>query len=67
TEDILAKTFEGAPSEMAAEYCDAMGITLNAFGFDISALTSVIILAVCGVVFLAIGTAVTAKSKKTDR
>lgn len=67
TEDIMAKTFEGVPAEAISEYSEAMGISLNAFGFDVSALGSVIILAVCGVVFLAVGAAVTAKVKKTDR
>lgn len=67
TEDALAKTFENAPDEMASKYSDIMGVNLNAFGQDISAFTSVIILAVFGVVFLLLGVLITSKSRKSDR
>lgn len=67
TEDILAKTFEGAPQEMISEYSEAMGIKLNAFGFEVSPLGGVIILGVCGIICLLIGVALTSKARKTDR
>ncbi len=67
TEDILAKTFQGLPDEVIAEYCDVMGISLKLFGKEIGTLEEWLILLLCGIIFLITGVAFLKYSRKTDR
>lgn len=67
TKDIVAELFEGAPAELVTEYKQAMGIELTVGESAVSSGMCVIILAVCGVVFLAAGAFVSAKAKRADR
>lgn len=59
--------FENAPLEMAEEYSEVMGITLEAFGYDVTITGCLAILAVCGIIFLLIGAAVTKYGSRKDR
>ncbi|MED9903639.1 MAG: ABC transporter permease [Lachnospiraceae bacterium] len=67
TEDILAKTFQGLPDEVIAEYCDVMGISLKLFGKEIGTPEEWLILLLCGIIFLITGVAFLKYSRKTDR
>ncbi len=59
--------FENTPAEMTEKYNDVMGITLEAFGHDVTIAGCIAILAICGIVFLVIGTAVTKYGSRKDR
>lgn len=59
--------FENAPLKMAEEYSEVMGITLEAFGYDVTITGCLAILAVCGIIFLLIGAAVTKYGSRKDR
>ena len=67
TADIMEKTFEGAPKEMAAEYSKAMGISLEVFDKDVSISAGVLIVLGAGVLFLALGALATKYARRTDR
>ena len=67
TADIMEKTFEGAPAEMAAEYSKVMGISLEVFDKDVSIAAGVLIVLGAGVLFLALGALVTKYARRTDR
>ncbi len=67
TQSAVDTCFEGTPDAMPEEYCEVMGISLEAFGFDVSIAGCVGILILCGLVFLLLGAAVTEYSRKKDR
>lgn len=67
TDHALETCFEGAPSEMSEEYCKVMGISLEAFGFNVNAGGCLGILIACGIVFLLLGAAVTKYGRQKDR
>lgn len=67
TEQTSCTCFEGAPAEMIEEYNKVMGITLETFGNNITITDCLTILAVCGIVFLLIGAAVTKYGSRKDR
>ncbi len=67
TEQASDVCFENAPAEMAEEYSDVMGITLEAFGNNVTITGCLTILMICGIVFLLIGAAVTKYSGRKDR
>ena len=67
TADIMEKTFEGAPAEMAAEYSKVMGISLEVFDKDVSIAAGVLIVLGAGVLSLALGALATKYARRTDR
>ena len=67
TEDMIAEMFEGVPSDFVSEYKQAMGIELLVGDNVVSSGMCVVILTVCGIVFLAAGSAVTSKGRHSDR
>lgn len=67
TEDIAAVMFEGVPADFISEYKQAMGIELLVGDNAVSSGMCAVILAVCGIVFLAAGAAVTSRSRHSDR
>ena len=67
TEDIAAVMVEGVPADFISEYKQAMGIELLVGDNAVSSGMCAVILAVCGIVFLAAGAAVTSRSRHSDR
>ena len=59
--------FENAPAEMTEEYNEVMGVTLEAFGYDVTVAGCIGILVICGILFLLLGAAATSYSKRKDR
>lgn len=64
---ILTDTFEGIPSEVVAEFSRVMGIDLTIGDHALTVPQELLILLVCGVVFLICGAAAVRFSKKADR
>lgn len=67
TEDICAEMFNNAPEELKAEYLEVMGVELDFFGTQVSDTACVVLLLVCGLVFLFAGALVTKSAMKYDR
>ncbi len=67
TQSAVETCFEGTPDALPEEYCEVMGISLEAFGFDVSIAGCVGILIICGLTFLLLGAAITEYGKKKDR
>jgi multidrug/hemolysin transport system permease protein len=59
--------FENAPAEIAEKYNEVMGVTLEAFGYDVTVAVCIGILVICGILFLLLGAAATSYSKRKDR
>lgn len=67
TENIAEEIFENTPDELRTEYLDVMGVTIDFFGNEITDGGCVVLLLICGVVFLVAGALVTNKMTKRDR
>lgn len=67
TADAEAAAFEGAPAEMISEYRLALGTDLEFCGREITDTTAVLVLLVCGVLFMAAGALATKYMRKSDR
>ncbi len=67
TADILEKTFDNAPEEMMTEYASVMGIELEVMENSMTITDCLIILALCGIVFLTAGVIITQFVRKSDR
>lgn len=67
TADIITELFDGIPAEFVTEYKREMGIELVIGESTVSCGMCTVILAVCGVVFLAAGTAAASAKKHADR
>lgn len=67
TNDIVDTTFEGIPEDVIQEYRKVMGIRLSVGGHGLEMMEELLILLVCGILFLIIGVWVLTHSKKTDR
>lgn len=59
--------FENAPAEMQDTYNEVMGVSLEAFGYDVNIAGCLAILAVCGGAFLLIGGFATKFISRKDR
>lgn len=59
--------FENAPAEMQNTYNEVMGVSLEAFGYDVNIAGCLAILAVCGGAFLLIGGFATKFISRKDR
>lgn len=55
TEDICARIFDGIPDAFRTEYLEIMGVELDFFGTGVSNAACVILLTLCGVIFLSAG------------
>ena len=55
TEDICARIFDGIPDAFRTEYLKIMGVELDFFGTEVNNAACVILLTVCGIVFLSAG------------
>ena len=64
TEDICGRIFDGIPDAFKTEYLEIMGVELDFFGAGVSNTACVILLAVCGIVFLSVGVFVTKQNSK---
>lgn len=64
TSSAAEKLFFGAPDEVADEILSVMGVNLAVGDTDISNTASVIILAVCGIVFLTLGVLLAKRNEK---
>ncbi len=58
---------DGVPAEVIAEYREVMGITTSFGDFEISRGLQLAILAVCGIIFIVIGTLIGRKRYNSDR
>lgn len=67
TSDIVDTTFAGVPEDVIQEYRKVMGISLSVGGHGLEMMEELLILLVCGILFLSIGVWVLTHSKKTDR
>ncbi len=67
TADISEEIFIDLPAEFKTEFLEEMGIELDFFGNYVSDSACVILLAVCGLVFLALGAFTTKNAMKYDR
>ncbi len=65
--EMLEETFEGIPAEVMQEYCEYMGIQLQVMEHEMSRADELLVLFVCGVIFLFIGIGIMKFGKKTDR
>ena len=55
TEDICARIFDGVPDAFRSEYLEIMGVELDFFGNGVNNAVCVILLALCGIIFLSLG------------
>lgn len=67
TEQAGDVCFENAPAEMQNTYNEVMGVSLEAFGYDVNIAGCLAILAVCGGAFLLIGGFATKFISRKDR
>lgn len=67
TADAEAAVFDGIPQEFADEYRLEVGTDIDFFGVTVSDTACVIILLICGALFLLAGALVTKYMKKSDR
>lgn len=67
TEQAGDVCFENAPAEMQDTYNEVMGVSLEAFGYDVNIAGCLAILAVCGGAFLLIGGFATKFISRKDR
>lgn len=67
TQEIVDKTFAGLQEEIIEEYCTVMGIHLECFGRKIGVTEEVLLLLLCGILFLVVSVILLKYSKKTDR
>lgn len=67
TEQAGEICFENAPAEMQDTYNEVMGVSLEAFGYDVNIAGCLAILAVCGAAFLLIGAVATQYGGRKDR
>lgn len=67
TEAIEETIFTGAPDALRSEWNEIMGVEMEAFGAQVSDGACVVILLVCGVIFLAAGALMTGKAKKNNK
>lgn len=67
TATILADTFEGLPAEVVEEFNSIMGVEIQVWGHTLAPWQHLMILLLCGVLFLALGIAVVRFGKKADR
>jgi multidrug/hemolysin transport system permease protein len=66
TEEICGEIFDGTPEILQTEYLDAMGVRLDFFGISVSNAACIMILLICGMVFMAMGAAATKYMAKSD-
>ena len=55
TEDISARIFDGIPDAFRTEYFEIMGVELDFFGTGVNNAACVILLTLCGIIFLSLG------------
>ncbi len=67
TADIAEEIFANTPEILKTEYFDVMGVTIDFFDMQITDTGCVVILLICGAVFLAAGVLVTSAKSKNDR
>lgn len=67
TEASVEKTLDGLPAEVIDKYRDVMGITTSFGDTEIGWEIQLAILAVCGIIFIAIGTLISRKRYNSDR
>lgn len=67
TEDITDTIFADVPDHVKADFLEDMGITLEFFGNDVSNTACMILLVLCGIIFLMAGAAVTRKAARSHK
>lgn len=67
TEAAVEDTFAGVPAEVVSKYREVMGITTGFGDTEIGWEIQLAILAVCGIIFIAIGTLISRKRYNSDR
>ena len=55
TEDICTQIFDGIPDSFKTEYLEIMGVELDFFGNGVNNAACVILLILCGIIFLSLG------------
>ena len=66
-DDVLRKTFDGAPEEFVREYRETMGIDLVVGKRQVLVHEEVVLLLIFGAVFLMMGMFILKREKKQDR
>lgn len=66
-QDIMEKTFDGLPSELAEEVTKQFGVSISAFNHSFSAIEDMLLVGLFGIIFMTVSIVILKKSKLNDR